>query len=81
MRILPNDLREHSRDQGYESSNITSNFIVARIDERIRRKAEDKETKNLNAVGQKEPSPKVTFGPAALAVKFRKMLKTADHDA
>ncbi len=51
LRTVPSALREHFKDMGYEGSQYPSAFALSRIDERIKRKAEDKETKNLNALG------------------------------
>ena len=50
LRIVPSNLREQLKDMDIENSNYSSQFLLTRLDDRIKRHAEHKETKNLNAL-------------------------------
>ena len=59
LRIVPKDLRTQFKDMRFEGSEYSSQFILTRIDEGIKRHAEEKETRKLNNVAKQEvpPSP------------------------
>ena len=57
LRMLPTSLRTQFKDMRCEGSEYSSQFILSRIDERIKRHAKEKETTNLNALAKKESPP------------------------